>query len=275
MDISPPQTPAPALSLVIPAKDEALRLPRTLTEILTYDWSSLGLDCPEIWVINDGSTDHTATLVKDWQQRHPHLGLISYPANRGKGHALKTGILRARGEWILILDADGATPIGEIKRLWQNLTPQTPIVIGSRVLTSPETTVKTVWHRKWIGWIFVRLVQWFAVQGIYDTQCGFKLLAAPVAQDIAKHLTLDGFSVDVEMLFIAQRRSYGIAEVSINWINQPGSKVKILQDSWRMLQDMIGIRLKAQQGVYERYLTSNPQPQEVQESREYKVGKTE
>ncbi|MEN9205603.1 MAG: glycosyltransferase family 2 protein [Thermostichales cyanobacterium SZTDM-1c_bins_54] len=252
--VEPPGIPRPRLSIILPAKDEAERLPKTVREILAHPWQDISY---EVWVVDDGSRDATAAVVRDWQGDYPQLGLISYQPNRGKGHALKQGILQARGEVILLADADGATPIEEIWRLWPHLSASHRIVIGSRVLSSRETAVKTRWHRKLIGWIFVRLVQWLVIEGIYDTQCGFKLLEAKAAQDIARHLTLDGFGVDVELLMIAKRRQYGIREVPINWVNQPGSKVHLLRDGFKMLLEILAIRRKASQGLYERALPQN------------------
>ncbi|GAB4218567.1 MAG: hypothetical protein OHK0012_28360 [Synechococcales cyanobacterium] len=255
--LEPTTAAPPLLSILIPAKDEEHRLPATLTEILHYieqspQWQTVAI---EIWVVDDGSHDRTAAVVEQFRQHAPNVGLIRYQPNRGKGHALKTGIAHSRGRYILMADADGATPIAELDRLWDHLTPETPIVVGSRVLKDDHTQVKTLWYRQWMGWLFVRLVQMLSVQGIFDTQCGFKVLERTVADDLARHLTLDGFSFDVELLFIAQRRGYGIREVAINWVNQPGSKVHLWADGWRMAIDIAGIRWKAKQGWYERYLS--------------------
>jgi dolichyl-phosphate beta-glucosyltransferase len=152
-------------------------------------------------------------------------------------------MLNARGKSVLFMDADGATPMSEIPKLLMAIEHGHDVAIGSRVIQAPgEVEVKTPVHRKIIGRIFAFFVNLFAIEGIADTQCGFKMFRREAAQAIFSRQKTAGFAFDVEILFLARRLSLAIAEIPVNWVAQPGSKVNLVTDSLRMLWDISHIR---------------------------------
>jgi len=236
-------SPAPArvdLSVVVPAFNEATRLPPTLEAMCRY-LSARGLRY-EVIVVNDGSTDSTAGVVTDWGNRCPSVRLLALALNSGKGAAVRTGVLAARGDRVLFADADGSTPISEIERLERELDRGADIAIGSRALASAETHVTTVWYRRVLGRLFNCTINCIVLPGIADTHCGFKLFRRTVVAPIFSRPTATGFSFDVEILFIARRLGFRVAEVPINWTNVPGSKVNLVTDAARMLRDALLFR---------------------------------
>ncbi|MDW8051513.1 MAG: glycosyltransferase family 2 protein [Armatimonadota bacterium] len=240
-------TNAPRLSVVIPAYNEAERIERTLQRIVEY-LDSRG-ESYEILVVSDGSTDATEALVERFAQTHPQVQLLAYQPNRGKGYAVRYGILRARGERILFSDADLATPIEELEKLEPYLERGYAIAIGSRPLRESQLIVRQPLYREMAGRAFNKLVQLLAVRGIHDTQCGFKLFTREAAHDIFSRCRFDSFSFDFEALYYAQRLGYRIAEVPIRWMHQEGSKVRLLRDGLRMLRDLIWLRLNGWRSV--------------------------
>lgn len=244
---------APRLSVVIPAYNEQDRIERTLTRVVEY-LEGRGVFY-EILVVSDGSTDATEAIVHRFAQTHPQVKLFAYQPNRGKGYAVRHGILRAQGERILFSDADLATPIEELEKLEPYLDQGYPIAIGSRPLRESQLVVRQPFYREMAGRAFNKVVQLLAVRGIHDTQCGFKLFTREAAHTIFSRCRLNGFSFDFEALFYAQRLGYPIAEVPIRWMHQEGSKVRLLRDGLRMLRDLIWLRLNAWR--------SAPNPQQV------------
>jgi len=238
------------VSVVIPAYNEEDRLPQTLLSVVEYcDARSENF---EILVVDDGSTDGTVQVVQRMEKLSPMVKLLTYEENRGKGYAVRHGVLAAKGKRVLYSDADGATPIEELERLEEILKKDCHIAIGSRALYSKETSTKTVWYRKFIGRAFNGLVNFLILPGIADTQCGFKLFYRKAAQDLFSLQSSEGFSFDVELLFLARREGYTIAEVPINWTNIPGSKVDLVRDSARMGVDIIKFRLRGMTGGYKK-----------------------
>jgi dolichyl-phosphate beta-glucosyltransferase len=228
--------------VVIPAHDEARRLPRYLREVVRY---FDGHDEPyEVLVVDDGSADDTGARVREIAAEHPAVELLALPANRGKGAAVRAGMQRARGALRLMADADGATPILEVKRLEAAVQGGADLVVGSRALADPSVVVRARMHRRLSGQIFIALARALGVRQVVDTQCGFKLFRAPVADDLFGALRTDGFGFDVELVLRAQRRGYRIAEVPVNWADQPGSQVGVLKDGPRMLAQIVGARLR-------------------------------
>jgi len=227
-------------SVVIPAYNEASRLPAYLREVASF-LDGRG-EAYEVLVVDDGSRDGTAERVRDFQAAHDRVRLIVEPSNHGKGYAVKTGMLSARGEFRLFTDADGATPIAELRRLEPHLQAGADVVIGSRALKDPAVSVQARWQRVWSGRIFNWLVARLGLEGIADSQCGFKCFRGAVAEDLFRSLRTDGFGFDVELLLLAQRRAYRIAEVAVNWADQPGSKVRVLTDGPRMVGQILRVR---------------------------------
>lgn len=232
-----------AWSVIIPAYNEAERLPAYLHQVVDF-FEGRG-EPYEILVVDDGSGDATAERVRELQGAHARLGLIVLPQNRGKGYAVRIGMVNARGAFRLFADADGATPIAELARLLPALRGGADIVIGSRALRDPGVTVRAHLHRMAAGRVFNWLVARLGVHGIADSQCGFKCFRAAAAEDLFRALRTDGYGFDVELLLLAQHRGYRIAEVAVNWADQPGSKVRVLTDGPRMLWQILAARSHA------------------------------
>jgi dolichyl-phosphate beta-glucosyltransferase len=260
--------PRPDLSVVIPAFNEEARLGPTLRDYLGY-CRDTGRHA-ELIVVDDGSLDRTSAVVNALAREHPEIRLIRLAENHGKGHAVRSGVVNARGRLILFADADGATPLAEVERLEEAITAGADVAIGSRALHDARVRVKARLYRRVIGRIFHGLVETLTVPGVKDTQCGFKLFRGPVAHDLFSRMRIRGFSFDVEVLMMAQRRGYRIAEVPVNWTHQPGSKVNLVTDSARMLGDLFVIRGRYLSGQYntphlapweEPALESAPSPQ--------------
>ena len=229
------------LSVVIPAYNEETRIVSTLERVVAYldtHWQPY-----EVLVVSDGSTDRTEALVQAFAQNHPQVRLLAYLLNRGKGHAVRYGMVRAQGRWVLFSDADLATPIEELEKLAHALESGVAIAIGSRPLRESQLIVRQPFYREWAGRAFNKVVQLLAVRGIHDTQCGFKLFTHEAVQAIFPLCRLGGFSFDFEVLFYAQRLGYPIAEVPVCWMHQEGSKVRLLRDGLRMLRDLVWLRL--------------------------------
>jgi dolichyl-phosphate beta-glucosyltransferase len=238
----------PDLSIVIPAFNEEARLEPTLCSYLDYCRGTQR--SVEIIVVDDGSRDETSGVVEHLAEAYPELRLIRLAENRGKGYAVRSGVVNARGNLVLFADADGATPLGEVVRLEQAVSAGADIAIGSRVLDTDGVTVKARFYRRVMGRAFHRLVETLTVRDVKDTQCGFKLFRGQVAHDLFSRMRMNGFSFDVEVLMMAQRRGYRVAEVPVNWTHQPGSKVNLVLDSARMARDLFVIRGRYLRGEY-------------------------
>ncbi len=248
--MTPCSTQAPSLSIVVPAYNEARRLPPFLQRTVTYlDRRRLSY---EILVVDDGSQDHTAQAVELLARQSPALRLIQLTSNRGKGAAVRRGMQAARGAMQLFADADGATPIEELPHLESALAAGADLAIGSRALASHDSnyTVQARWHRSMMGSLFNAVIQRFGFRHIADTQCGFKLFRRSVAQDLFSVTCVDGYAFDLELLYIARQRGYRIAEVPVNWTDQPGSKVRPWRDGFLMLRELMAIRKRDAQGQY-------------------------
>jgi dolichyl-phosphate beta-glucosyltransferase len=233
--------PAPTeWSVVIPAFNEARRLPRYLDEVLAYFDSRGG--AYEVLVVDDGSTDGTADAVGTAGRGHPAVHVLRSSRNEGKGAAVRRGMLAARGRHRLFADADGATPIGELKRLEAPLAAGADVVIGSRVGGRSDVSIAARPHRVAAGRVFNRIVAWAGLSGIGDSQCGFKAFTAAAAQPLFEALRTRGFAFDVELLLRARRAGFRVVEVPVNWADQPGSKSSVLGDGPRMVWEIMRIR---------------------------------
>lgn len=228
------------VSLVIPAYNEERRLPSYLGEIRSYlDGCRLHA---EVLVVDDGSRDGTAAYVQGVAAEDPRIRLVQQPGNQGKGNAVKRGVLEARGRYVLFTDADGATPIAELDRLIAAVGERAEIAIGSRRLVSAEAERERTGLRELMGRVFYSVVNFLAVPGIRDTQCGFKLFRTDVARELFRGLNEAGWAFDVELLYRAQLFGYGIAEVPVNWHEVAGSKVNPLKDALKMFLAIFRIR---------------------------------
>jgi dolichyl-phosphate beta-glucosyltransferase len=228
------------LSIVIPAYNEQARLPRTVMSTLRY-CAEQELDF-ELIIADDGSSDDTLALAHRFEKKDARIRALACP-HMGKGSAVRLGMLNARGRFVLFMDADGATPLHEIATLAMALEAGNDVAVGSRVTPqSAQVEVHTSLHRRLIGRVFAFFVNLFAVKGIADTQCGFKMFRREAALQIFSLQKLSGFAFDVEILFIARRLSLKIVEIPVNWVSQPGSKVNLVTDSMKMLWDISLIR---------------------------------
>ncbi len=229
----------PFLSVVIPAYNEEKRLQYSLASVLdflkqqSYLW--------EILVSDDGSSDGTAALARETLKGLPHQVLVS-PLNRGKGHAVRQGVLAAHGHYILHSDADFSTPIEEVTRFLGYLEKDFDIVIGSRALPDSKVEVRQNFIRETMGRTFNRLARLFSFKGIHDSQCGFKCFRGEVAKNLFSHSRLNGFSFDPEIIFLAQKRGYRIREEPVIWRNSPQSRVRLIADPIHMFWDLLKIR---------------------------------
>ena len=245
----PPGRPAtltsPYLSIVIPAYNEAARLPPTLLRIRDHlaSW-----DQPyEIVVVDDGSSDGTAEAAR--QVGGPELAILRNERNRGKGYAVRRGMLEARGERRLMTDADLSTPIEELTRLMACMDEGYDIVIASRAMAGARIEVHQPWYREAMGRLFNLLVRVSTVPGLRDTQCGFKLFRADAARECFAAAVLDGFSFDVEALFIARRRGRRVAEIPVTWRNDAATRVSTLRGVLAFV-DVFRIRMNGWRGRY-------------------------
>ncbi|MDO9117439.1 MAG: glycosyltransferase family 2 protein [Nitrospira sp.] len=238
------------LSIVIPAHNEATRILPHLRSI--HDSLSRQDRSYEIIVVDDGSQDDTIKVVRSFAKTDPALRVIPLPTCMGKGGAVRQGMLAARGRLQLFTDADGATAITELDRLEQAIRNGADVAIGSRSLASRQRgfEVNARWHRSILGGCFNAMVRLGGIRGIGDTQCGFKLFERSVARDLFSVSTINGYGFDLELLFIAQQRGYRIAEVPVNWADQPGSKVRLVRDSIAMLREFTIIHRNAARGYY-------------------------
>jgi len=230
----------PHLSIVVPAFNEEARIRSSLARMLEYfDGQPYSY---EILVVDDGSTDSTREVVAEVAGSHTQVQILKYDGNRGKGFAVRFGMLRATGDFALFSDADLATPIEEVELLFKAVQAGHEIAIGSRDVPGSKLEKRQSVLRELAGKAFNRCVQRVAVPGIHDTQCGFKLFTRSAAQNIFSRCLIDNFSFDVEVLYLGRHLGYTIAEVPIRWAHQEGSKVKPLRDGIRMLKTLFRIR---------------------------------
>jgi dolichyl-phosphate beta-glucosyltransferase len=232
---------APRVSVVIPAYNESARLVPTLRRVIEYLRDAEPEH--EIIVVDDGSTDDTAALADGVARDWPRLRLIVASENRGKGAAVRAGVLAARGGEILFCDADLATPIEELARLRAPLADGFDIAIASRAAAGADIRVRQHPLRELMGRTFNVLARVTGVGAYRDTQCGFKLFTRAAAHDLFRRATVDGFAFDVEILILARGR-YRVAEIPVTWSHVEESKVSPGLDAARMFIDLVRIRAR-------------------------------
>ena len=204
----------------------------------------------EVLIIENGSTDRTFQIALEHSKDHPNIHVYHEDA-RGKGLAIKSGMLKAKGCYRFFCDVDFSMPIGEINRFLPPVLPNADVAIASRETPGAIRYHEPV-YRHLTGRIFNTLVRWLILPGLHDTQCGFKCFRAEVAERVFRLQTLTGWSFDAEVLFIARRLGYTIVEVPISWYYNPDSRVRLIKDSFHMAQDMLKIRHNARSGIYDR-----------------------
>lgn len=229
----------PHLSVVIPAYNEEKRLPQSLATAL--DFLKRQAYASEIIVSDDGSRDRTVQVAREVLQGFPHQ-VLETPQNRGKGHAVRQGMLAAAGEYLLFTDADFSTPIEEVEKFLAHLQKDRDVVIGSRALPDSKVEVHQNFFRETMGKVFNRIACMFAFKGVHDSQCGFKCFRREAARKIFSLQKLDGFSFDVETVYLAQKLGYRLLELPVIWRNSAQSRVQVLRDPFVMFLDVLKIR---------------------------------
>jgi dolichyl-phosphate beta-glucosyltransferase len=223
------------VSVVVPAYNEEKRLPPYLESIRQHFDSDLA-GCYEVIVVDDGSTDGMADLLERRAEGFPQLRIVGHSENCGKGAAVRTGVLAARGRYVLFADADGATPIEEERRLRAQLQSDVDIAIGSRRVASTEVARNRNPFRGVVGKSFAGLARLLLGLSVRDTQCGFKMFRHEVAVKLFPQMREEGYYFDLEMLILADRYGYRVVEVPINWADQPGSRMSFARE----IPSMIG-----------------------------------
>jgi len=236
------------LSVIIPAYNEEKRLLSTLSKICAYLSTK---DFPyEIIVVDDGSTDNTLQMVKNFASSNRHIVILINEQNSGKGYSVRKGMLSARGEYAFFTDADLSTPIEEIEKCLPYLINGYDVVIGSRSMPGSDILVHQPWYREKMGKIFNFMVNMVLLKGIIDTQCGFKGFKREAVKSVFNRCKIDGFSFDVEALYLSRKYNFKIKEIPIRWENSPLSKVSPIKHSLQMFKDLIGIKIKDLKGDY-------------------------
>lgn len=235
---------------MVPAYNEAKRLPSSLDSILAY-LNTAGWPEPEVIVVNDGSTDDTANVVREFARTHPCVRLLENPGNRGKGYSVRHGMLKAESEWVLFTDSDLSAPIEELEKLVAAArTQHASVVIGSRAVDRKLIQVHQSWFRETAGRVFNLLMRVLTGLPLKDTQCGFKLFERRAARDAFGRQRIERWGFDVEVLFIARKLGYGIAEVPVRWSHIEGTKIRMLRDSANMFLDLLRVRWNSLRGAY-------------------------
>lgn len=236
----------PFLSIVIPAHNEETRLPPSLDKIQQFLQQQRY--AAEVVVVENGSHDRTLEVARAYVERMPGLRVLREEA-RGKGLAVRRGMLEASGQFRFICDADLSMPIEQVNRFIPPAQKDPQVVIGSREAPGSVRYNEPA-YRHLIGRVFNTMVRWLALPGLQDTQCGFKCFRADAAEQVFNRLSLTGMSFDVEALYIARRLGYAIREVAIDWYFDPDSRVRLVDDSLRMFFDLLTIRRNAREGLY-------------------------
>jgi len=225
------------LSIVIPAYNESSRLGPTLRRVVDY-LRQKGVPY-EVLVVDDGSSDDTSEVARQYEAEG--VRVLRQEVNRGKGAVLKVGVLASRGKEVLLVDADLSTPIEDLEKLQPRLA-DAQVVLGSRAVEGSDVQKHQPFYREMMGRTFNLIVQAVGVRGLRDTQCGFKLLQGDVARRLFSELQIERFAYDVELVWLARRHGYRVAEVGVRWVDSPASKVNPLTDSARMFWDVMALR---------------------------------
>lgn len=241
-------------TLVIPAYNEERRLPASIRDIRAF-FSSFS-EPFEVLVMVEKSTDRTIELATEAAKGDERFQVIDNQVQRGKGYAVRSGMLRARGEIVFFMDADLSTPLAEIIKFLAHFAehPDVDILIGSRSHAKSQVIKRQSLFRQSLGRTFNKFVQLFGVKGIEDTQCGFKAFRARANREIFSRQTIDGFAFDVEVLMLAESLDFKTEVIPVKWINSPDSKVRILIDPLKMLWDLVRIRWIVRRTIREKPL---------------------
>lgn len=232
----------PFVSIVIPAYNEAGRLEASLTALAAYLASATWTH--EVILVIEKSTDGTLELAQRLATRLPFMQVIGHDVQRGKGYAVRAGMLRARGEIAFFMDADLSTPLSEVGHFIGRFSaaPAVDVLVGNRQHADSEILMRQHFLRRRMGQTFNGILRAIAGIRLADTQCGFKAFRRAAREAIFPLQKLDGFAFDVEVLILAERLGFALGDMPVKWSNAEGSKVRIVRDSWRMLCDAMRVR---------------------------------
>ncbi len=242
--------PYPTYSIVIPAYNEAARIGNALEQVVACiherGWNA------EVIVVDDGSRDQTAEIVRTFAKNHPEVRLLQNPGNHGKGYSVRNGILHSFGEVVMFTDADLSAPIEEADGLFAAIAAGADIAIGSRWLERTRQTIRQPLYRQFFGRCFNGVTR--AIMGLpyADTQCGFKAFTRAASQTVFQLQTIERWGFDPEILFIARKRGYRVDEVAVSWAHDERTRMSYLKDGMRMLQDIAIVRWNALLGRYNK-----------------------
>ncbi|MFZ1941186.1 MAG: dolichyl-phosphate beta-glucosyltransferase [Terracidiphilus sp.] len=240
----------PQYSIVIPAYNEAARIANALESVVGcirgHGWNA------EVVVVDDGSRDETAPIVRQFAAREPRIRLLQNPGNRGKGYSVRNGMLQSLGEIVMFTDADLSAPIEEAEGLFSALAAGADIAIGSRWLERTRQTIRQPLYRQFFGRCFNAVTRMIMGLPFADTQCGFKAFTRAAAQTVFQLQTIERWGFDPEILFIALKRGYKVVEVPVSWAHDERTRISYLKDGIRMLQDISIVRWNALLGRYEK-----------------------
>lgn len=242
----------PQYSIVIPAYNEAARISSALESVVgcirSRGWFA------EVVVVDDGSRDSTASIVREISANSPEVRLLQNPGNRGKGYSVRHGVLQSFGEIVMFTDADLSAPIEEAEGLFAALAGGADIAIGSRWLERTRQTIRQPLYRQFFGRCFNAVTRMIMGLPFADTQCGFKAFTRAAAQTVFQLQTIERWGFDPEILFIALKRGYRVTEVPVSWAHDERTRISYLRDGMRMLQDIAIVRWNALLGRYNKHV---------------------
>jgi len=240
-------------SIIIPAYNESQRISASLDKILAYiaeqKWGA------EVIVVNDGSRDNTAEIVREYAKSHPIVKLIENPGNRGKGYTVRNGMMHAHGDILLFTDADLSSPIQEAQKLFAAIDKGADVTFGSRWLQAELQTERQPFYRQAFGRIFNLLLRIILGLKYKDTQCGFKAFTQKAAHQIFSRQMIDRWGFDPEILFLAEKFGFKVAEVPVEWAHDNRSKINPVTDGAKMFVEMLRVRWANMTGKYDRGVT--------------------
>lgn len=235
------------LSIIIPAYNEENRLPQTLKSLNQY--LKLQSYNYEIIVVNDGSLDNTAAIARKLLPEIKCLRLLDIKKNRGKGYAVKQGVLNARGRYCIYLDADNAISLDQIENFWPYIKKGYDIALGSIEVKGAKIIDDTRWYRRFLGKLSKYIIRFLTGWEVHDSQRAFKLLSADKAKNIFSKVTIERWGFDIEVLAIAKKLNYSLKELPVTWINPGGSKVSLC-GYWTTLKELLKIKYNLLTGKY-------------------------
>jgi len=237
----------PLLTIIIPAYNEERRLPRSLEQVVAFVQAQP--EPMEVVIVENGSRDRTTEIAEGYAARHDFIKVMH--SEKGKGAAVRTGMMAGRGRYLFICDSDLSMPIAEVRKFLPPVRADYDVAIASREGPGAHRYGEPA-YRHLMGRVFNLIVRVLAIPGFQDTQCGFKSFRREVAREVFAALTMTGWAFDVEALFVALRLGYRVVAVPIDWYFDADSRVDPLRDTWRMLRDVFRIRLNGWRGVYNR-----------------------